>query len=815
MEETGTICQPPIIELVTKYHEKATLREFCAVEGVSQELNDFVNTGLFNSSGHQERKLYDHQYEALKEAHINRKHIVVTTGTGSGKTECFLLPVIADLIKESKNWKEARTRGMRAMILYPLNALAEDQMIRLRKALNSRKVDGTGALDWLDNNRNGHRFYFGRYTGATPVSGTKEKSKSRLLEEKKALIKDWQAAKNSGDDDLLYHIPCMEQDSAEMWDRFSMQDNAPDIFITNYSMLNVMLMRENEADIFSDTRKWLQEDKSNVFHLIIDELHTYRGTAGTEVAYLLRILLDRLGLSPDSPQIQFLATSASLQENQQSIEFLSEFFGIEKETFKDRFCILSNPPQPPVEKPIIGLPVLELTRYSETKDSEQNDQELLHSLGCHTFYDVVLKYKLLEWLRYALSTPKGIIPKDVERISKAFDIQNEYKLPVTASVIKVICKSVTDNGAVAPIRAHFFFRNVSGLWACSDPDCTSAHEEYRFDGRNVGVFYKRPRNICSCGMKVLEVLVCENCGDVFLGGYKINSNGKSYLSVEKPFSNDFASYCVLWKGEADAKDGWKRVSYNPATGEVYNDIDGEYSLHEQTSDTETKFPAKCPQCEVAYKTKDSNSITPIRHHSTGLQKVNQILADSLIRTMKNAKESNTKVVLFSDSRQSAAKLSAGIELDHFRDVLRWAILNALNGSDEAIAFLKRFREATPPTREDIATFMELSKDEKYRDYAQIIEWEQKQWATEDQIEKLNTFLQASNGLRIGNIEDDVFEKILSLGMNPAGPKPSFSENPAAGYWSELYDFKTLKFKEDQSDSKRNFDANMHWSNKIT
>lgn len=814
MEETGTICQPPIIELVTKYHEKATLRDFCTAEGVSQELNDFVNTGLFTSSGHQERKLYDHQYEALKEAHINRKHIVVTTGTGSGKTECFLLPVIADLIKESKNWKEARTRGMRAMILYPLNALAEDQMIRLRKALNSRKVDSTGALDWLDNNRNGHRFYFGRYTGATPVSGTKEKSKSRLLEEKKALTKDWQAAKISGDEDLLYHIPCMEQDSAEMWDRFSMQDNAPDIFITNYSMLNVMLMRENEADIFSGTRKWLQEDKSNVFHLIIDELHTYRGTAGTEVAYLLRILLDRLGLSPDSPQIQFLATSASLQENQQSIEFISEFFGIDKETFKDRFRILSNPPQPSVQKPNVNLPEQELVRYSEANDSEQNDQELLHSLGCHNFYEVVLKYKLLEWLRYALSSPKGIIPKDVERISKAFDIQDEYKLLATASVIKVICKSVTDNGAVAPIRAHFFFRNVSGLWACSDPDCTSAHEEYRFDGRNVGVFYKRPRNICSCGMKVLEVLVCENCGDVFLGGYKINSNGKSYLSVEKPFSNDFASYCVLWKGEADAKDGWKRVSYNPATGEVYNDIDGEYSLHEQTSDTETKFPAKCPQCEVAYKTKDSNSITPIRHHSTGLQKVNQILADSLIRTMKNAKETNTKVVLFSDSRQSAAKLSAGIELDHFRDVLRWAILNALNGSDEAIAFLKKFREAAPPTREDIATFMELSKDERYRDYAQIIEWEQKQWATEDQIEKLNIFLQASNGLRIGNIEDDVFEKILSLGMNPAGPKPSFSENPAAGIWSELYDFKTLKFKEDSSDSKRNFNDSIHWSNKI-
>ena len=92
--------------------------------------------------------------------------------------ESFLLPVIADLIKESRNWEDKRTRAMRTMILYPLNALAEDQMIRLRKALNSRKDDKTGALDWLDNKRQGNRFYFGRYTGATPVSGTKDKAKA-------------------------------------------------------------------------------------------------------------------------------------------------------------------------------------------------------------------------------------------------------------------------------------------------------------------------------------------------------------------------------------------------------------------------------------------------------------------------------------------------------------------------------------------------------------------------------------------------------------------------------------------------------------
>ena len=117
----------------------------------------------------------------------------------------------------------------------------------------------------------------------------------------------------------------MDPDSAEMWDRLSMQQNAPDILITNYSMLNVMLMRDIEAPIFEETKKWLKEDPSHVFHLVIDELHTYRGTAGTEVAYLIRILLDRLGLTPDSPQVQFLASSASMGKNEQTKDFLCEF----------------------------------------------------------------------------------------------------------------------------------------------------------------------------------------------------------------------------------------------------------------------------------------------------------------------------------------------------------------------------------------------------------------------------------------------------------------------------------------------------------
>ena len=133
------------------------------------------------------------------------------------------------------------------------------------------------------------------------------------------------------DDDVKVQFP--DVSCGEMLTRWDMIQAPPDILITNLSMLNTMLLREIEEPIIDQTKEWLQENKENKFSLVIDELHSYRGTAGTEVAIVLRNLINRLGLELSSPQLRVLGTSASL-DGETGKDFLEDFFGIDKSTFK-------------------------------------------------------------------------------------------------------------------------------------------------------------------------------------------------------------------------------------------------------------------------------------------------------------------------------------------------------------------------------------------------------------------------------------------------------------------------------------------------
>ncbi len=182
----------PYVEIIPKYKntEESVQKVFQNLK--EDDLYDLVSiedTGLFPKN--KNFKLYTHQRDSLKD--YRNKHIIITSGTGSGKTESFLLPVLSNILNEAKNWKKrgqihtvdinnitkwneyqyqradeenSRKAGIRTLILYPLNALVEDQLTRLRKTLDSE-----AAKELIKKRTNGNLIYFGRYNGATPVSG--------------------------------------------------------------------------------------------------------------------------------------------------------------------------------------------------------------------------------------------------------------------------------------------------------------------------------------------------------------------------------------------------------------------------------------------------------------------------------------------------------------------------------------------------------------------------------------------------------------------------------------------------------------------
>src|SRR6266576_1909204 len=211
----GRLFRQPLIEPIPAY--QSSNRTFQAIaqarlgnswsQGEVADLADFVSLEVFPP----DRLPYAHQEQVFAESVVNGHDVVVTTGTGSGKTECFFLPILAALVRESASWGQpglrnpqwdwwnhrqsphrwlpripqrghenpaVRPAAMRAMVLYPLNALVEDQLGRMRTALDSDNV-----RNWLQARRAGNRFYFGRYTGRTPVSGGRNAAKTSKLRE--------------------------------------------------------------------------------------------------------------------------------------------------------------------------------------------------------------------------------------------------------------------------------------------------------------------------------------------------------------------------------------------------------------------------------------------------------------------------------------------------------------------------------------------------------------------------------------------------------------------------------------------------------
>lgn len=840
LDRDGGAYRQPLLELRPEYVSTGeSLTDSIMSAGGDPDLAEFADLGLLQNVP----SLYRHQAEALAAATQPGKHMVITAGTGSGKTESFLLPVLSTLLNESRSWggrgakpkdwwsggsnsfqaqragETGRAAAVRAMILYPMNALVDDQLLRLRRALDTDEV-----RDWLDRNRNGHRFYFGRYTGATPVTGSRDNKNSlkelrRYLQEtSKRGERARELAELRGDAELQHFVPRL--DGAELPSRWDMLDFPPDILITNYSMLNVMLLRERDGHFFDSTRKWL-EDPANQFTLVVDELHTYRGSAGTEVAYLLRMLKRRLGLDNRPNQFRILSASASLDPSRDE-DFLHEFFDVDSGSFT--FVTGANVSPPEIKLPLainpkdlVAVDPITAVQHGRSAGVVGSLRSVLHengSGGAKTLKQIAA----------------GVFPNSLEAVAEQ-------------AISNVIAGLAKDPQLGDPkLRAHLFFRNVVGMWACCDPQCSAVSEP--LNDRTVGKLYAEPATRCECGARVLELLYCQNCGDVMLGGFAPENDLQkprvstmlladvpelSKLPDQASLKRTADNYLVYWpraeatlanldaakwtKDKKNVEYAFRQSILNPASGEISNQVGGAtgWSFHaliarsgtgERRRDPESvsPFPTQCPSCgddwAIEYgrngkrlkATDPATQRSPIRQMRTGFEKINQVLTSELANDLGADKR---KLIVFTDSRQDAAKLSAGLGLRHYQDLIRQLLYARLlglgSGLDDVSSAEGHFLRGERSAMSWAA--IERLKGRNPHVWAELREvWDGKPGTDSDDADRLKKELSTPPTLR--ELASEVSIDLLSLGMNPGGPHARLrsTSEKASVSWSELYNW---------------------------
>ncbi|MCD9198337.1 DEAD/DEAH box helicase [Aeromicrobium wangtongii] len=716
LSEPGMLFQDPLIEPVLPYPNVRPALDVCRSVGLDEAETDILLKGVFGDWAGRDMLLREHQADALTLSMAD-KYPVVTSGTGSGKTESFMLPVLARLMLEARSWNgasrtnawwdaqperwsptriEERDAAVRTIVLYPMNALVEDQVSRLRRTL--RRIVSLG----------GPSLWFGRYTGATlggtamPVHG-RHRALGHVVSAVQTMVSEIEDLKNLGEDLTSLMSDPRENELVTRWD---MIQTPPDILITNYSMLNVMLMRDLEQPIFSTTRDWLRADRTRSITLVVDELHLYRGTQGAEVSMIVRALCDRLGLEPDSRQLKIIATSASLDNDR--AEYLERFFGTSRDAF------VTVPGHPRSVSADLPLSASDIKAKLENGDLTCIDEAI--AAACHDG-DPTGGFR---------ATPLR------EVASRLLDDGDQGLL---AQVLDRL-GSAPSEGQI-PFRSHMMVRTMRGLWACVDPQCPQASG----DNRAVGKLHSRPAGFCECGARVLELLYCDHCGDVSLGGWVVGEEDGGTFIASTPSSEGIDSDKVIFRrpsnrylwyrpGALPTSATWNHrgpgtevkfsfvgAELSPKLGYVRTapaaEATGVMLVHSGAGDwSPPALPSRCPSCghhNVQQRFRQGAVRSPIRAHTQGTNQAAQLLVSETTRAVASDGRPE-KTIVFTDSRDDAAEAAVGLAQNGFADLLRQLVQKSFNAENDIVRILRDGPKPGALTSSDLVRWSALGQE---------------------------------------------------------------------------------------------------------
>lgn len=530
---------------------------------------------------------FKHQAESWK-ALADGHSIVVTSGTGSGKTECFMYPVLSDLYKQV--YEQGQTNAIEAIFLYPLNALMEDQKKRL-----SEYCQATG-------------LHFAVYNGDTPEY--REDGRDETLPNEittRDLIRDTQ---NNG--------------------------TRPEILLTNPSMLEYILVRQKDQQM-------LQESSGRLRWIIIDEAHSYSGSAAVELAYQIKRILDAFGESAND--VRFACTSATMggENGSQSLtEFISSITGQPIENIK----VIGG------KRLVSPLDESGLTNKLNNDGLPPADRVITLRNKINEVAGMTLQ-QIWEWLY-------PDIPYDNKNLSPALKLVDK------------LCEMSQNNIPVLSLRAHFFMRAISGLYACANEKCTDANSSIPQYGHLTT--YKS--SVCpSCGAPLLEVVQCKRCGSFILMGcsdsqtHKIipcedGINRDDYFAIElTPEQEEEDELTSLGQPDTFFLLPYKREQFftpisraqfgtlnlihrkNISTLEVCPNNDGKW-VEVRNGDGHSY----CPSCGRLAQGKRLN----LKHFRIPINFINQTISPVLLRECATNGRTWGKYIAFTDSRQGTA-----------------------------------------------------------------------------------------------------------------------------------------------------------------
>ncbi len=433
-----------------------------------------------------ERPLYVHQEEAIKKV-IKGKNLVVTTGTGSGKTESFLIPILNHLAEQKQN-NILSSGGVRALIIYPMNALANDQLKRMRDLL-----------------KNYEYITFGAYTGET-----KQKYKDALAKYKS--------------------LNKQEPLPNELISREQMKKTPPHILITNYAMLEYLMIRPGDKVFFGG------QDSNNWKFIILDEAHTYTGATGIEVSMLLRRL--KAALCPKE-KLQYILTSATLgsdeKDNNDVVSFAKLLCcGADFDTSSVvRATTKSVTPEANAKEIQLNL-YSELEKRLHRNETATQIFTFLKANGINIPFSNDIRELLFEFIRsdnsyYKIKNYLKNNPQTVYKLTADLQLNTDDLV----SFVTVASKAIKNDEPVFDARYHMFIRAIEGVYITLKPYKRLFAEPMEFVPIN-DVKYR-----------AYELSVCQNCGEMFIAGYIDENNVLRQLVRGKEIDDIKKEYFML------------------------------------------------------------------------------------------------------------------------------------------------------------------------------------------------------------------------------------------------------------------------------